>query len=314
LIRTRLITRWRAAGAIAIAAALGACSSSASRSATPVLAPTTAETISTTITSGRAAPDRALAGPQGGVGQFVVECDYSHAAPNDPIVKPGRPGASHLHAFFGNTSTDANSTAESLGAAMTTCNQSLDRASYWVPALLADGVPVKPVKSTAYYRAGLGVDPKSVQPYPFGLKIVAGEAHPAAPQSLAVVAWSCGAGIRRDVTPTACPSSRNLRMLVTFPDCWNGVDLDSADHRSHMSYSSAGECSSTHPTPVPQLQFSVEFAVSGDPSNLGLSSGGLGSGHADFFNAWDPDRLAREVKNCLHRNAVCGVASGRTTG
>ena len=28
----------------------------------------------------------------------------------------------------------------------------------------------------------------------------------------------------------------------------------------------------------------------------------------------DPDRLAREVRNCLHRDVVCGVASGRTNG
>ena len=30
-------------------------------------------------------PDRPIAGPQGGVGQFVVECPFSHALSDDPI-------------------------------------------------------------------------------------------------------------------------------------------------------------------------------------------------------------------------------------
>lgn len=55
-------------------------------------------------------PDRVIAGPQGGRGQFVVECGFSHVATDDPIVHPGQPGASHEHVFFGNTTTDAAST------------------------------------------------------------------------------------------------------------------------------------------------------------------------------------------------------------
>src|SRR5919201_4749448 len=42
-------------------------------------------------------------------GQAVwsVKCGFSHDAPDDPIVHPGQPGASHLHSFIGNTTTDA---------------------------------------------------------------------------------------------------------------------------------------------------------------------------------------------------------------
>ena len=35
-------------------------------------------------------------------GQFVLRCKYSHTLMDDPIVFPGRPGASHMHDFFGN--------------------------------------------------------------------------------------------------------------------------------------------------------------------------------------------------------------------
>src|SRR3954454_23956536 len=56
---------------------------------------------------GLAAPG-ALLDVQRGV--FATICDYSHQAPDDPIVKPNQPGASHLHQFFGNATTDAAST------------------------------------------------------------------------------------------------------------------------------------------------------------------------------------------------------------
>jgi hypothetical protein len=259
-------------------------------------------------------PDRVLSGPQGAVAQFVVECAFSHAAFDDPIVHPGKPGESHLHVFFGNVTTDAHTTVEDLVVGDTTCNQHLDRASYWAPALLRNGVVQTPVKSVAYYRAGPDVAPTSVVPYPLGLRMIAGNAVATEPQSTAVVAWSCGAGSLREVSPPACPDQRNLRLLVTFQDCWNGVDLDSADHVSHVTYSHAGTCPPSHPVPIPQLQFSVEYPVTGPIDGLELASGGLGTGHADFYNAWDPARLEREVRNCLHRDVVCGVASGRTDG
>ena len=259
-------------------------------------------------------PDRVLSGPQGRVAQFVVECAYSHQAFDDPIVHPGEPGASHLHVFFGNTTTDASSTAESLLAGDTTCNQQLDTASYWAPAVIVDGVVQTPVKSVAYYRAGPDVDPTTVQPYPLGLQMLGGNSGATEPQPVSVVAWTCGAGSIREVEPPECPADRNLRLLVTFPDCWNGVDLVSDDHISHVAYSHLGQCPTSHPVPIPQLQFSVEYPVHGPTDGLELASGGLLTGHADFFNAWDPDRLAREVRNCIHRGVVCGVASGRTDG
>jgi hypothetical protein len=66
--------------------------------------------------------------------------------------------------------------------------------------------------------------------------------------------------------------------------------------------------------PIPQLQFSVEYPVHGSTAGMELSSGGLLSGHADFMNGWDEAKLKSEVELCLHRNVVCGVASGRKSG
>lgn len=265
-----------------------------------------------TASAGARAPARHL-GPQGDVGQFVTECGYSHAAPDDPIVHPNRPGRSHDHDFFGNTSTDAASTVETLLAAGTTCQKQLDTAAYWAPRLLVDGIAVTPTKSTAYYRAAPGVDPTDVQAFPPGLAIVAGDmtADADRPQPPDLAGWSCGTSTRNEAAPPSCPASAPLRAVITFPDCWDGANTDAPDHRSHMANSSRGDCPSTHPVHVPQLTFAITYPVSGAGAELRLASGSTRGIHADFINAWDQDALVDEIETCLHRDAVCGLSSNR---
>src|SRR5438045_1744092 len=73
----------------------------------------------------------AAAQPGHGRGSFSVECAYSHTLNDDPIVYPGIPGASHSHDFFGNVSTTASSTQDTLVGAQTSCGDLSDRAGYW---------------------------------------------------------------------------------------------------------------------------------------------------------------------------------------
>lgn len=254
-------------------------------------------------------PDVVFAGPQGRDAQFLVRCDVSHLAPDDPIVHPGRPGASHQHVFFGNRRVTATATYDELLGAPSSCEQPLDTASYWVPALLRDGQVVEPVSSIAYYRAGPGVDPRSLVPYPPGLMMLAGDPGAEAPQPHEIAAWACGAGLVRSSVPPACPESAPLRQLLTFPDCWDGVRLDSPTHREHVVYSSGGHCPASHPVPIPQLTFSVLYSITGDPTGILLASGQPHTLHADFWNVWNQQKLTREVEICLHRLAVCDVAS-----
>lgn len=250
-------------------------------------------------------------GPQGRVPQFVVECGFSHTAPDDPIVHPGHSGRSHQHVFFGNTTTDADSTVDDLAAGDTTCDQHRDLASYWAPALYDHRELVEPTTAVAYYRPGVDIDPTTVEPYPYGLKMVGGDQVAAEPQSLDVVAWSCGTGSERSVTPPTCPEGRPLRMAVSFPDCWDGERLDSPDHVSHVARSEDGACPDTHPVPLPQLLLTISYPITGDGHDLSLASGSLLTGHADFFNAWDETKLANEVESCIRRGVTCGVASNR---
>lgn len=255
------------------------------------------------------APDTVERGPQGRVGQFVVECEFGHVAPDDPIVYPGQSGASHLHVFFGNTSVTADSTPSDLLTGDTTCDNPQDTAAYWAPALLRDGEPVIPREGVAYYRAGFGVDPTTVVAYPSGLMMVAGDPAATDPQPIEVVSWSCGTGSLREVRPPTCPSREGLVLRVVFPDCWDGTNLDAPGHRAHVRYSSGGRCPSTHPVPMPQLTFTVDYGPVGDPGDMVLASGGVLTGHADFVNSWDQSRLESGVRLCLHRELVCGVNS-----
>ena len=92
---------------------------------------------------------------EGDLGEFVALCPSSHRAQNDPIVFPGQPGQSHLHSFFGSTTTDASSTLGTLLAGGTTCDPAVDRSAYWVPTLLENGVPIRVLTGA---RPSWGVD------------------------------------------------------------------------------------------------------------------------------------------------------------
>jgi hypothetical protein len=235
---------------------------------------------------------------------FLSTCSFSHALPDDPIVRPGRRGASHLHLFFGSRGTNAFSTSRSLRASRTTCNRRADTAAYWVPALLADGRVVTPDRAVVYYQTR---SRGSIRSFPPGLRIVAGSAHATRPQPITRVFWNCElppGPLRPAARPPICvrrwrgqTRAGQLALNVVFPDCWDGRRLDSPDHQSHMAFADDLVCPAGHPVKVPRIRLSVYFRTDGRQTYT-LSSGGLHSGHADFFNAWEPQELARIVRDC----------------
>src|SRR3954451_2003001 len=100
---------------------------------------------------------------------FVSHCAFSHRAPDDPIVDPGRPGASHDHTFLGSKTTDAISTTASLRAAASTSRRRGETAPYCLPPLAAGGQAVLPAAPSIYYRRGTIAD---VEPFPFGFRMI----------------------------------------------------------------------------------------------------------------------------------------------
>jgi hypothetical protein len=288
---------------------------------------------------------------------FTVDCTFSHRAPDDPIVHPGHPGASHSHEFFGSEATDASSTGESLLDTSTTCEDPDDTAAYWVPTLSVAGTPVDPTFIRAYYRARPGVDVRDVEPPPLGLAMLSGDpdAEPhdhgeaegsdgghdhAAPTTeashdhgstgehdeadhedgdadhedhdLVGMGGGWGCGLRplrlRPEPPTDCTPRSPLSLQLRFPDCWDGEQLDSADHRSHLARSEEGACPSSHPVLITEVQVTVTWPVTGsEGADVSIASGDIAGAHGDFLNGWDPEAIAQHVDLCIHAKANCTV-------
>jgi hypothetical protein len=240
--------------------------------------------------------------------EFVTVCKFSHRAPDDPIVFPGRPDRSHDHTFFGAVSTDAFSTPRTLRDDATTCQRADDTASYWAPTLLRANRSVEPFDAEFYYRRRTVA---RLRAFPADLRIVAGDAAARTAQSRRVTFWDCGkhGGVAPSSRVPTCANdgAKSLRLNVRFPDCWDGRRLDSRNHRSHMAYSLGGACPRTHPVAVPSLEIVIQYPIAGG-STVQLSSRGQLSGHADFVNAWHQEGLARLVDYCLNALRACGRA------
>jgi hypothetical protein len=236
---------------------------------------------------------------------FIESCRFSHRAPDDPIVFPGKPGLSHDHTFVGNRTTNALSTYGSLRAGGTSCRRADDTAAYWMPTLYQGTTPVLPAAATIYYRRGTF---KEVRPFPSNLRMIAGDAKTTTPQQFRIVFWNCGGGeggSPSSMVPT-CPATQGsaLRLHVRFPNCWDGLHLDSRDHKSHMAYALKGDCPSTHPVAVPAITILFRYPSLGG-EGFWLASGGQFSGHADFMNTWRQGVLRRLVDGCLNRLVHC---------
>ena len=266
------------------------------------------------------------------MGQFRMTCEYSHMSFNDPIVYPGKQGAAHLHVFFGNTAIDHASTQASIeGTGNSTCSGGIaNRTGYWVSAVIdtKDGTPIKPYDIMVYYKS----DPLpgiSVKPYPAGLRMIAGNSTPAGPDTSLGwprTSWGClgpnGENPQYFTSiPSNCPVDFIVEANINFPACWDGINLDSPDHKSHMAYgvpdttSPTGVgCPKSHPVQLPSLTEKIRYKVveAGSTARWRLSSdnydktlpGGY-SIHADWFNGWDPAIQDIWIKNCLRANRDC---------
>ena len=230
--------------------------------------------------------------------EFIDNCRFTHAAPADPIVFPGKPDASHFHTFVGNRTTNAFSTYASLRLGGTTCARTADRSAYWAPALYQGSKLILPTLATVYYRR-FTLAP--VHPFPNGLRMIAGDSGATSPQRMRVTFWDCGflSPVPHSAHILTCPRGESLHLNIVFPQCWDGRHLDSPNHKSHMAYMWKGRCPASHPVPVPALATLFSYPIRGG-KGLWLSSGGLYSGHADFINAWDPEALRELVDGCLN--------------
>jgi Domain of unknown function (DUF1996) len=276
------------------------------------------------------------------VGAFRFLCTPSHEAFDDPIVYPGQPGRAHLHQFFGNTGANASSTYASLRTTGdSTCGNRLNRSAYWIPAMMnGKGRVVRPDYVAIYYKRPpeTSIDcqrqAQACVPLPRGLRFVFGY------DMLNMSAGATGAAYFNCDGPTAtpghygtiaeaaknCPAGNRLGAVIHAPSCWDGRNLDSPDHRSHVAYpqyvgQAYAQCPTTHPMMIAAFTLGAWYSVDDDLDHSGTwgdrldswhfssdAAMGKASGstfHADWWGAWDDDVMAMWTDACINRLLNC---------
>jgi hypothetical protein len=132
--------------------------------------------------------------------------------------------------------------------------------------------------------------------------------------------WSCTGFEDRQLKDKypLCPSGSDVVRTFTFQSCWDGRNIDSANHRTHMAFAAAdGSCPEGF-RPVPRLVQRVVYDVAA-PS---LADGGRTvplfavdsfpeqlhkpvTDHSDFINVFD-EGLMREMVECINSGRECG--------
>ncbi len=251
-----------------------------------------------------------------GAGRFRVGCDFSHQLQVDPIVSPFQ-ASGHMHDFFGNTITSSDPDYNRMLSGGTSCDFSKDTAAYWFPALQApDGSFVQPEGFQFYYRARPLDYEYGTNYFPPNFMMIAGGHH--APDTAAY--WTCkgesdtGYADRKTYIPDCRGVEEEwLVAHVFFPSCWDGVNLDSADHRSHVAYgldddgnpssSHPDTCPASHPYKIPQLDLRVTYPIK-DGTGYHFADGHQVP-HSDFWNTWQQDALETLIDDCLRTGKNC---------
>ncbi len=274
--------------------------------------------ISSYLTTGGQVPPSTADEPSGA---FRTLCTFSHLAYDDPIVYPGQPGKSHLHMFFGNTSATADSTYESLRAAGGgTCQGGpINRTGYWAPAMFdAAGKVVVPDDLIVYYKGeyadGAGI--KAIATLPAGLRMIAGyDMATGSPDTN--FDWYCEVNQIKQQAIPHCADGERVGVQLRFPQCWDGLNLDSADHRSHLAHisytSGVAECPAGYPVHIPEITLTIWWTHDGDSENWYLSSDHMDgmthangtTFHSDWFGAWDPTIQNRWLDDCIRALRSC---------
>ncbi|KAL0942125.1 wsc domain-containing protein [Colletotrichum truncatum] len=249
----------------------------------------------------------------------------------DPIVNPGTLSG-HVHNIMGGNGFDFSMTYEQARASScSTCKVTADLSNYWIPNLYYRG---QDGKFTSVPQAGgmliyylLRSDPKDPEysngllAFPKGFRMLAGDPklrsfnnNSLEQRAISYVCLGNGGPQTNEFPNRNCPDG--LRVQVVFPSCWDGVNVDSLDHRSHMAYPSGvstGKCPASHPKRFVTLFYEVIFQVNdfkdrwyGDSQPFVLSNGdptGYGL-HGDFLNGWDIDVLQTAIKQCTDNSGA----------
>ncbi|KAI1789214.1 WSC-domain-containing protein [Ganoderma leucocontextum] len=244
----------------------------------------------------------------------------------DSIVNPGAVG-SHVHSIVGASRfKDVYDADDLMQSKCTTIPVQPDKSNYWAPQLYhrdQQTGQLTPMQTgfNIYYLMRPGPKNEAIKAFPKGLRMVAGDtnrrtynASSFADQAVSFVCLDYSGAHDNDPDwaerpnffDHSCPDG--MRAQVFFPSCWDGVNLDSADHKSHLAYPiqnyNSGDCPDTHPVHLVSLFYEMLVSVdqysywgsgtwvfaNGDPTGYGH--------HGDFQNGWDIDLLQEAIDTC----------------
>jgi hypothetical protein len=175
------------------------------------------------------------------------------------------------------------------------CVPSGDRSTYWFTADPWSGGTRPETAVDLSYRSYDITEPSKVPPD--GLVVLAdGD-----------ITWFCGEGAARVQLPMTCPGDEVLSVLAYSPACWDGVQLDTPDHRGHLAYEGVDGCPPTHPVRIPAMRLSVTYFPGDDG---GATTGGVSDRTVEAFTfgallRWDREVLERLVAECINAGFVC---------
>ncbi|MFF9102587.1 DUF1996 domain-containing protein [Streptomyces rubrogriseus] len=274
-------------------------------------------------------------------GSFATRCGVNAEGlfnSDNLIAAPGvGNGAHHFHDYVGNQANNALASDEDLAAGDTSCADQGDKSSYYWPVLrLQNGTDeqdaqspgggiegnageiVTPAEVTLTFQ---GNERGEVTEMPRLLRIITGDAKAFVNGNTnANASWSCTGFEDRQLKDKypLCPSGSDVVRTFTFQSCWDGRNIDSANHRTHMAFAAAdGSCPEGFravPRLVQRVVYDVAapsledggrtvplFAVDSFPEQLHKPV----TDHSDFINVFD-ENLMREMVECINSGRECG--------
>ncbi|MEU0678080.1 DUF1996 domain-containing protein [Streptomyces sp. NPDC006172] len=299
----------------------------------------------TDITAVQPAQQSADPGSGPSSGTFTSTCGVNANGlfnSDNVIVAPGvSNGAHHFHDYIGNQSNDAFASDEDLANAETTCVDQGDKSTYYWPVLrLQNGAQERDANSPGggiEGNAGKIVTPKDVTltfvgnprsevtAMPRLLRIITGDAKAFVNGTAnANASWSCTGFEDRQLKDKypLCPDGSDVVRTFRFQSCWDGANIDSANHRTHVAFAAAdGGCPAGFraiPQLVQRIVYDVDapslrdggrttplFAVDSFPEQLHKAV----TDHGDFINVFD-ENLMNEMVDCINDGRTCGAGAG----